>query len=130
MPNAPDIPYISPDNLLDYHLGLKLLFALKTDLNDKADKSTTYTKQQVDDAITTAIAGVTQIQFSVVQALPATGEAGVIYLIANGNVYDEYIYVNNAFEKLGSTDADLSGYVQTSQLREATDAEIETILAS
>lgn len=126
----PDIPYISPDNLLDYHLGAKLLFASKTDLDDKADKSTTYTKQQVDDAITNAIAGVTQIQFSVVQALPATGEAGVIYLIANGNVYDEYIYVNNAFEKLGSTDVDLSGYVQTSQLREATDAEIETILAS
>lgn len=130
MPTAPDIPYISPDNLLDYHLGLKLLFALKTDLADKADKSTTYTKQQVDDAITNAIAGVTQIQFSVVQALPATGEAGVIYLIANGNAYDEYIYVNNGFEKLGSTDVDLSGYVQTSQLREATDAEIETILAS
>lgn len=126
----PDIPYISPDNLLDYHLGLKLLFAYKTDLTDKADKSTTYTKQQVDDAITNAIAGVTQIQFSVVQALPATGEAGVIYLIANGNAYDEYIYVNNAFEKLGSTDIDLSGYVQASQLREATDAEIETILAS
>lgn len=126
----PDIPYISPDNLLDYHLGLKLLFALKTDLTDKADKSTTYTKQQVDDAITTAIAGVTQIQFSIAQALPATGEAGVIYLIANGNVYDEYIYVNNGFEKLGSTDVDLSDYVQTSQLREATDAEIETILAS
>lgn len=126
----PDIPYISPDNLLDYHLGLKLLFALKTDLTDKADKSTTYTKQQVDDAIATAIAGVTQIQFSVVQALPATGEAGVIYLIANGNAYDEYIYVSNGFEKLGSTDVDLSGYVQTSQLREATDAEIETILAS
>ena len=102
----PDIPYISPDNLLDYHLGLKLLFALKTDLTDKAD-----TRPDTRPAA-------------------ATGEAGVIYLIANGNAYDEYIYVNNGFEKLGSTDVDLSGYVQTSQLREATDAEIETILAS
>lgn len=130
MPNLPEYPYISPDDLLYYHAGLKRLFAAKSDLTDKADKSSTYTKTETDDAIATAIAGITQIRFSIVQTLPATGENGVIYLVPNGNAYDEYIYVNNTFEKLGSTDVDLSGYVQASQLVEATEAEIDTILAS
>ena len=130
MPTLNEIPYISPDNLLYYHQGLKDLFATINDLAAKADKSSTYTKTETDNAIAAAIAGVTQIRFSIVQTLPATGENGVIFLVPNGSVYDEYIYVNNAFEKLGSTDADLSGYVQTSQLVEATEAEIDVILAS
>lgn len=130
MPNLPEIPYISHDNLLYYHQGLKNIFASKDDLDGKADQETTYTKTETDNAIATAIAGVTQIRFSIVQTLPATGENGVIYLVPNGQVYDEYIYVNNTFEKLGSTDVDLSSYVQASQLVEATEAEIDTILAS
>ena len=46
--------------------------------------------------------------------LPATGQAGVIYLISNSgsapNIYDEYIWTGSAFEKIGTTDVDLSGY--------------------
>lgn len=101
-----------------------------TALGGKADAATTYTKSQVDDLI----AGITGVSFSVVQALPATGEAGVIYLVShNGSssdVYDEYIYVNNGFEKIGTTDVDLSGYVQTSDLTPLTEAQIDTIIAS
>lgn len=51
----------------------------------------------------------------IVEALPATGEANIIYMVSRteaeeGNVYDEYMYINNAWEKIGSTDVDLSGY--------------------
>ena len=46
------------------------------------------------------------------------------------NVYDEYIYTNGAFEKIGSTDTDLSGYVQESDLVTITNGEIDTIVAS
>ena len=46
------------------------------------------------------------------QALPSTGKKGVIYLVANSgsgnNIYDEYIYINSKFEKLGSREMDLS----------------------
>ena len=69
------------------------------------------TKQYVDDALTTAANG----EFQVVEDLPDSGEAGVIYLVAaangEGNAYDEYIWVNNKWEKIGSTDIDLSNYV-------------------
>lgn len=89
------------------------------------------TAQDVDDAIADALADISSIDFEVVQALPATGEKGVIYLLSNSgtadNVYDEYIYVNDAFEKIGSTAVDLSGYVQASEMHALTNAEIDTI---
>ena len=89
------------------------------------------TAQDVDDAIADAISGITSFEFEVVQTLPATGEAGIIYLVANtgtgDNSYDEYIWVNNTFEKIGTTAVDLSGYVQASEMHALTNSEIDTI---
>ena len=93
------------------------------------------TSNDVDSAITTALADITSIEFEVVQALPQTGEAGVIYLVSNSgtgsNAYDEYIYIagdpTGRFEKIGSTSVDLSGYVQASEMHALTNAEIDTI---
>ena len=91
------------------------------------------TASQVSTAINNALAGITGITYSVVQSLPATGEAGVIYLVSNSgtnpNIYDEYIYVNNTFEKIGTTDVDLTNYVEFSDLTTITNAEIDTIVA-
>lgn len=91
------------------------------------------TAAQVTNAIDEAIAGVSQFDFEVVQTLPTTGEKGTIYLVpiaGRTNAYDEYIYVNNTWEQIGTTDIDLSGYVQTSDLVAITNAEIDTIIAS
>lgn len=67
---------------------------------------------QVSSAIATAIAGITGIQFEIVSTLPATGDPGTIYLISHGgsgtDVYDEYVYVNNAWEQIGTTAADFT----------------------
>lgn len=92
------------------------------------------TTEFVDTAVTNAIAGVTGISYEIVTTLPSTGSAGVIYLIAHshgtGDVYDEYIWTGSAFEKIGNTDIDLSGYWSTSDLVAITNAEIDTILAA
>ena len=69
------------------------------------------TKKYVDDAISAAATG----EFQVVEDLPDSGDAGVIYLVehshGSGDGYDEYIYVEGAWEKIGNTDIDLSNYV-------------------
>lgn len=93
------------------------------------------TSSDVQSAINTALSGITGVDFKIVSELPVTGDAGTIYLVqksssATGNVYTEWIYVNNAWEKLGDTTADLSGYVQTSDLVAITNAEIDTTMAS
>ena len=62
------------------------------------------------------INGITSFNYEIVTELPAVGQKGIIYLILNSasteenNIYDEYLYVNDKYEKLGSftTQIDLS----------------------
>lgn len=88
--------------------------AVNVDLSAYA-KSADVTKE-----IASAVSGVTQIDYLVVEALPSTGKKGVIYLVANSgsgnNIYDEYIYINSKFEKLGSREMDLSSYAKKTDI--------------
>jgi len=89
-------------HLLD-HTGLKALI----------DKITNYfyTKTQIDDMLSAGM------KYEVVEELPATGVEGTIYLVPSstspsGDIYDEYIYVDGDFEKIGTTKADLANVVK------------------
>lgn len=100
-----------------------------SDLNNDSDFQT---GDEVDAAIAAAIADVTQFDYEVVQALPASGEKGTIYLVSNSgtgtNIYDEYIWIDGEpsghFELLGTTEMDLSGYVQATEMTTIADADI------
>ena len=59
------------------------------------------------------------ITVQVVDSLPASGTPGILYFVANSsgesqNAYDEYIYNNGNWEKLGQAQIDLSNYIQKS----------------
>ena len=114
-------------NAKKYLTAVPSEYITETELNAKGYK----TASEVNTLIANAIDGIQGITYSVVTSLPSTGEAGVIYLVSNGgsnsNIYDEYIYANNKFEKIGTTDIDLSGYVETTDLVEITNNEIDTI---
>lgn len=82
---------------------------------------TVYAKSaDVTKEIASAVSGVTQTDYSVVESLPSTGKKGIIYLVANSgtgtNIYDEYIYINSKFEKLGSRELDLSSYAKKTDI--------------
>lgn len=87
----------------------------------------------VSTAVANAIAGVTSISYQVVSTLPASGENGVIYLIAHshgGNdSYDEYVWTGSSFEKLGNTDIDLSGYMLKTDMIAITTSEIDALFS-
>lgn len=89
------------------------------------------TSVQVQTAITNALSNIQGISYSIVTELPALGQAGVIYLISNGsansNSYDEYIYVNDKFERIGTTEVDLTGYLKETDLQEITNEEIDEL---
>lgn len=79
---------------------------------------------QVTTAINVAIAGISGISFEIVQQLPATGDAGTIYLVPagqtpSGDIYAEWIYINSSWEKLGTTAVDLTGYTSWDSQNEA-----------
>lgn len=74
-------------------------------------KTETYTKNEVNNLIS----GIKTAHFEVVQQLPEIGQENVIYLVPNTtsserNIYDEYIYINNDYELIGTTNIDLSNY--------------------
>ena len=91
------------------------------------------TSSQVQAAINDALSGITGIDIQVVTSLPATGAKGVIYLVAHAHGdkdnYDEYVWIasSKAYEKIGNTDVDLSGYVKSSDITVLTDKDLETM---
>lgn len=93
----------------------------------------TITAKVLATTIANAIAGVTQISYSIVSSLPATGQTGVIYLVAHshgtGDGYDEYIWLGSAYEKIGNTDVDLSGYLKKTDMVAITTSEIDSLFA-
>lgn len=84
--------------------------------------SSTSTNALQNKVIYDAISSITGITFKVVSSLPATGDASIIYLVSNGgsgqNIYDEYIWLTNSgsYEKIGSTDIDLTPYAKISDV--------------
>ena len=87
----------------------------------------------VYDFVTKAIADVSGFHAEIVSELPETGKTNILYLVvkteaASGNGYDEYLYINNAWELIGNTNIDLSGYVQASEMHAITNTEITDIV--
>ena len=84
-------------------------------------KTETYSQSQVNDLIS----AITTMSLEVVQTLPTEDiSTTTIYLVPKQtaqtqDAYDEFIYVNNAWEHIGSTDIDLTNYVTTSDLNTA-----------
>lgn len=54
------------------------------------------------------------LKFEVVDVLPETGEDGIIYLVPTGetgdNKYEEWVWVDGAYEQMGPASLDLSGF--------------------
>lgn len=86
------------------------------------DGGTALSALATQEYVNSAIGNITEFSAEVVEELPQTGENGVLYLVENSgsgqNVYDEYIWVasESKFEKIGTTDIDLSGYATTEAL--------------
>lgn len=103
-----------------------------TNNNELANGAGYQTASDVSSAISSAIGDITGIEYQIVDELPGTGEKGVIYLISNSgtgqNIYDEYIWTGTAFEKIGTTDVDLTNYWSKTELVAIQNNEIDTIM--
>lgn len=73
-------------------------------------KTETYTQTEVNNLI----GQIKTISIEVVDTLPTTGETNKIYFVPKagetGDIYNEYIWINNSWELIGSTQVDLTGY--------------------
>ena len=105
---------------------------LQAALDGKANKATTlagygitdaYTQTQTDTKIAEAVAAAPHLKRAIVEELPEVGsaDANTIYMVPQGDGtvddpgtatshYNEYMLINGAFELVGSSQVDLTGY--------------------
>lgn len=113
---------------------------LQANINKKANKATTlagygiadaYTKDEANTAIAAAVANAHHLKREIVSVLPEVSEANedTIYMVpdagstdaagSNKSVYTEYMLVNGAFERIGTSDVDLGNYFTKDQVTDA-----------
>lgn len=87
---------------------------------------------QTASQVQALIAGAGHLKREKVTTLPTTGNDNTIYMIsksgANGDVFDEYMYIDGKYELIGNSTVDLSGYIKSSE--KISNAEIDTVVAS
>lgn len=109
---------VNPTKLGELSNDVNFITNSVNNLTNYYTKTNTYTKTEVNDLIN----GITSMNVAVVQTLPTSGiSATTIYLVPKStsqtnNAYDEYLYVNNKWEKIGDTTIDLSNYVKKTEL--------------
>lgn len=108
----------------------------------KADKATTlagygiddaYTKTDTDKAIAKAVSEAPHLKRTIVESLEgvAKPDENTIYMVAKGagadkQAYDEYMYINQKWEKLGDTEVDLTNYATKIEVSTAKQEVINT----
>lgn len=105
------------DGVIQYQAGTGITIEGNVISAIQQDLTNYYTKSEVNGLIE----AIETVSLDVEQTLPVTGEPNVIYLVPSSdpgtqNAMDEYIYVNNAWEKIGSTAVDLSNYVTKTEV--------------
>ena len=135
-----DYPYIRLDDngLLFLLQQLKLKMdaggiTIDTAINASSTNDHAAGTKAVYDFVTAAIAGVSTFRAEIVDSLPSAGASNILYLVpktstVDGNIYDEYLYIGGAWELIGSTGIDLSGYVKASEMHALTNSEITAII--
>lgn len=114
--------------------------ALQVNIDKKANIATTlagygiadaYTKEEVNSEITSAVANAHHLKREIVKTLPAvdTANEDTIYMVPDAgdatsagsaqSTYTEYMLINGAFERIGTSDADLSNYFTKDQVTSA-----------
>ena len=88
----------------------------------KQDKLTAGDNIIISGNVISATSSGVGFDIQVVQELPATGQNGIIYLVAKDgtapDVYDEYVWIESTqtFELIGTTQVDLSDYATKTEL--------------
>ena len=90
-------------------------------ISSTSTNSTVAGAKAVYDYVTSAIAGITKLTAQIVTTLPTIGESNILYLVpkstaATNNAYDEYMWISNKWELIGTTAVDLSGYLKTTDI--------------
>jgi hypothetical protein len=117
------------------------IFVKKEDLEAKQDKLTfdtiptedsqnPVTSEGIKSYVDSKVSTIPKMSFKVVDTLPTTDIAtDTIYLLKNnteeGNLFTEYLFVNNTWELLGTQKMDMSDYLKKDDFVSLTEADLQ-----
>lgn len=120
--------------------------SLTAKIETKAEKATTlagygitnaYMKTQTDSAISAAVANAGHLKREIVSVLPDTAlaDSHTIYMLARSGgsgsqKYDEYMLINDLFEKIGDSAVDLTGYATKAYAEQLSEGNVASILTN
>lgn len=127
------IEQIKVNNTIQNPVEKTVNITIPTNNNQLVNGAGYQTSAQVTSAIKDAVAGITSFKQTIVSELPASGVSGTIYLksstsTSTNNIYDEFIYINNKWEEIGTTEIDLTNYLKKTDITEITNADIDLII--
>lgn len=93
--------------------------ALSSNVIYDGDSGVTTTLNDKIQSIFTAIGNINSFEIAIVSELPATGDDHTIYFVpesAGSTTHNEYMYVGDQWELIGTTTIDLSNYLQKTDI--------------
>lgn len=117
-------------------INAKSSVTISTEITSGSTNDTVAGSKAVYDYVTAALADTTRFSAVIVENLPETGDTNKLYLVAktsggtSDDGYDEYLYIGGKWEKIGSTNIDLSGYLKKDDIHVLTNSEITEIITS
>jgi hypothetical protein len=100
------------ENLSDYNNDVGFITAAVNNLTNYYNKANTYSKTEINNMLS----GISGFGIRIVTELPTSGESNCFYFLKNDsnsidNYYDEYIWIGENFELIGSTKINLTDYL-------------------
>lgn len=90
--------------------------------NDKGYQTEQQVEDKINEMLSDEIGQITTFSFQIVDSLPSTGTLNHIYLVPISgakeaeNYYEEYCYINNKWELIGTTQVDLTPYAKKTDI--------------
>lgn len=106
------------DNIVNVEIGDQLKSSIIDNLTSSDTEKALSARQ--GKVLKELIDNLANLQITVVDTLPTTGESNIIYLVKKAStgtdIHDEYVYVEGNWEKIGTTDVDLTNYYTKTQV--------------
>lgn len=106
------------DNIVNVEIGDQLKASIIDNLTSSDTEKALSARQ--GKVLKELIDNLVNLQITVVDTLPTTGESNIIYLVKKAgtgtDIHDEYVYVEGNWEKIGTTDVDLTNYYTKTQV--------------
>ena len=115
-------------------MNLKVNEKIITLIDEESTNAEIPSAKAVYDMLQTALAGISGIDFEVVEDLPEPGESGIIYLVKaepeneESNIYVQWVYVGEKWINLGTSEIDLTGYWSKDELEPISNSAILDLL--